>query len=451
MFSRKIISSILFLFIFIFSGCLTLTQLEENKGQNKQREQSRIPDDGHIRLVLNDKTGSFSLYYLSDPKSIRYEPLFNVDEPLASFLSVNIDGKVYHLGNSKQFQTKIDRINGEPALVFESTFVKVIQLFTPVKTSGSDMVNGVMITIKVQNISPVKSAIGVRMLLDTNLGEGRRRVPFLTNTQVITSEMLLDGHSNELFWISRGSKVSLMGSIVNPEGTLGKGPDLVHIANWKRLNDTPWKLVFVEGRTFNNLPHSIGDSAVCYYFGPEILDRDIILTYTIFLTTEDLTWYKLSSVPAHITNARTAASSTSKTTTTIVAANTTAAAASKTTAATASKTATTAAANTAAGAAANTTTAAAASKPAGSAAQPAEQATAVVSTELVSTAESSINIPAIEVQAQYEAASKNESADTLTLIKLQEILNQFINGQIFLSEKDLTEIERAIERHRTRN
>jgi len=435
MFSRKVFIFALLLFIFIFGGCVTLEQDEDKEQeQSKVREASRVPDDGNIRLVLNNKTGSFSIYYLADPLTVRYEPLFNIDEPLASYLSINIDGKVYRLGNNKLFQTKIDRLNGDPALIFESTFVRVTQIFTPVKTSGSAATNGVMITIKVQNTSTVKSAIGVRMLLDTNLGEGRRKVPFLTNTQVITAETLLEGRSNELFWISRGSKISLMGSIVNPVEGSGNGPDLVHIANWKRLNDAPWKLNFIKGRSFNNLPHSIGDSAVCYYFGPEILDRDRILSYSVFLTTEDLTWYKMSSVPSHITESKPPVTAASKPATT-----TTTATASKQASATATITSTT------------TTTTTTAVKPAESAAQHPEQVIVVVSPEIVYTAESSINISAIEVQAQNEATSKNESADTLTLIKLKEILNMFINGQIFLSEQDLTEIEKAIERHRTRN
>jgi hypothetical protein len=406
MFSRKAVTFALFLFIFIFVSCLTLRQ-EEDIDQNKSGASSKAPNDGYVRLVLNNKTGSFSLYYLADPKTVRYEPLFNADEPLATFLSINIDGKVYRLGNSRQFQTKIERLNGDPALVFESTFVRVTQLFTPVKTSGSAEANGVMITIKVQNISSVKSAIEMRMLIDTNLGEGRRRVPFITNTQVVTSEIILEGNSNELFWISRGSNASLMGSIVNPVDGLGKGPVLVHIANWKRLNDAPWKLQYAKGRSFNNLPYSINDSAICYYFGPEILDHDKILTYSVFLTTEDLALYKLSTVPPHIIDSKAAAA--------------------------ASKPAVTE------------------SKPTEPAAHTKEQAVITVSPEYIYTVDSTINIPAIESQAQYEAASNNENADTLTLIKLQEILNLFINGQIFLSEQDLTEIEHAIERHKIRN
>jgi len=451
MFFRKVITFALFLFIFIFFSCATLLKEDDNE-QDKSRDPAKVPDDGYVRLVLNNKTGSFSLYYLADPKTVSYEPLFNDEEPLSSFLSINIDGKVYRLGNTRQFQTKIDRLNGDPAFVFESPFVRVTQLFTPIKTSGSSVANGIMITIKVQNITSVKSAIGVRMLLDTNLGEGRRRVPFLTNTQVVTSETVIDGNSNELFWISRGSKISLMGSIVNPVDGLGKGPEIVHLANWKRLNDANWKLPFLKGRSFNNLPYSVNDSAVCYYFGPEILDNDKILTYTVFLTTEDLAWYKLSSVPAHITDSTAAAAASkppaasgSKTEVTIVTNPSTAASNPSGTASNQSGIA-----SNQSGTASNTVTSVTL-KPNESAAQTTEQVVIIIPPEYIYTVDSTINITAIESQAQNEAAANNESADTLTLIKLQEILNLFINGQIFLSEQDLTEIEQAIEKHRIRN
>jgi len=409
MFSRKVITFALILFILTFSGCKTLNQEED--GQDKNGVASTVSNDGYLRLILNERTGSFSLYYLADSKTSHYEPLFNADEPLASYLSINIDGKVYRLSNNRQFRAKIDRVNGDPAIVFESQFTRVTQIFTPVKTTSSDAINGVMILIKVHNISPVKSAIGVRMLLDTHLGEGRRRIPFLTNTQVVTSETFIEGNSKEVFWISRGSKISLMGSIVNPVDGIGKGPELVHIANWKRLNDAQWKLTYSQGRSFNNLPHSVGDSAVCYYFGPEILDRDKILTFSVFLSTEDLSWYKLNYVPSHMAN-------TTKTGTT---------------------------------ATGSTKTAATATKPTDSTTQSSDPVIVVVSPESVYNVDSVINIPALEAQAHYEASASNESADTLTLIKLQEILNMFINGQIYLNEQDLTEIEKAIDRHRTRN
>jgi len=392
MFSRKLIVIFLLLILFELGSCAASSgKKDENSTNNND---GKIPDDGFIRLVLNDKKGCFSLYYLSDPKKMRYEPLFNVKEPAASFLSVYIDDKVYRLGSSMQFKTKIERIKGDTALVFESSFLKVTQIFTPVKTTGSQAANGVMITINVQNIATQRSFVGVRMLLDTELGEGRNRVPFLTNTQVVTSELLIEGNSNERFWISRGKKISLMGSIVNPVDDSGKGPDIVHFANWKRLKDAPWRLNYLQGRSFSETPNSAGDSAVCYYFGPEMLDYNNILSYTIFLTTEDIAWFNLSEPQVNMT--------------------------------------------------------ALIIKETAPSAQPNKQEP--LNQAVIPQAEGlTINIPAIEAQARIEAAATNENEKTVFLLKLQEILNQFIDGQNSLNEWDLMEIEKAIEKSRIRN
>ncbi|WP_461247657.1 hypothetical protein [Treponema sp. R6D11] len=270
------------------------------------------------------------------------------------------------------------------AFIFESSFLKITQVFSPVKTSSSQAANGVKITMTIQNTGTERSFTGLRMLLDTNLGEGMRGTPILTNTQVVSSELLLDGNSNDTFWISRGKKVSLMGSIVNPVDGVGKGPDLVHIANWKKLRDTPWRLTYLKGRSFNNLPYSAGDSAVCYYFGPEMLDRNKTLTYTIFLTTEDTAWYKLAETPFNMTAS-------------II-----------------------------------------------SDKEPKQPA--VVQPEPKN--ELTVNIPAIEAQASIEAAATNEDENVIILTKLQEILNQFIDGQTKISERDLAEIEKFIEKYR---
>jgi hypothetical protein len=405
MFSKKVIrvewlliAFAFFLFFLGFSGCKSVDKnnKDEKIENNTNNKTVNIPDDGHVRVILNEKKGSFLLLYLVDPENMRYEPLFNFNDPLASFLSVYVDGNIYRLGRSKHFTTKIGRYGGNPALIFESSFLRVTQVFTPVKTSSYQTPNGVMMTIIVRNTGAQRSTVGVRMLLDTNLGEGQNKVPFLTNLEIVTSEILLEGNSNERFWVSRGNKTALMGSIVSPVEGFGKGPDFVHIANWKRLNDSLWRLPYSPGRSFNNLPLFIGDSAVCYYFGPEMLDRDKVFTYTVFLTTEDLAWYNFSVPPPHMT------------------------------------------ASTVQKAAPIPSSAQARQEPVNQA--PVTQASVPQPKP--------VDISVIETQAQLEAASNNESADTITLIKLQELLNQFINGQILLSEQDLKEIEQAIENHR---
>ena len=251
---------------------------------------------GYLRLIIHERTGSFSLFYLSDPASVRYEPLFNASDPAASFISVSVNGRIYRLGQSKAFSTAYERINGNPALVFESPFLRVSEIFSPVRTANSPGVNGVRITINIENTGSYRANVGLRMLLDTHLGEARGMVPFITNNQLIESETLIRGLSGDKFWLSIGENVTLMGSILNPFNT-SKPPDFVHIANWKRLNDVPWRLRYFEGRSLNNIPYSIGDSAVCYYYEPLPLESGKSFTYSIFLTTEDVAWYSSAVLP----------------------------------------------------------------------------------------------------------------------------------------------------------
>jgi hypothetical protein len=329
--------------------------------------------DGFLRLILNERTGRFSIYFLFDPGAMRYEALFNTSVPSSSFLSVNVDGRVYHLGESRTFRTSYERLEGNPALVFESSFLKVSEIFSPVKTSNSSVVNGVMITINIENKNSQRLSVGLRMLIDTHLGEGRGRVPFITNSQIITNETLIEGASGERFWISRGDRVTLMGSILSPLNN-SIPPDFVHIANWKRLNDVPWRLRYYEGRSFNNIPYSIGDSAVCYYYEPAVLDGGRSFAYTIFLTTEDISWYNGAITPEPVREA------------------------------------------------------------------PTETPRVIIEAP-------TINFAALEESALREAAN-NEDSNMLLLLKLQALLDQFLAGDINLNERDLTEIERSINRLR---
>jgi len=394
---------ILVSFLLVFGSCKNLSGKKESgirkqpvkksvkneSNKNKKIPLENIPDDGYIRLILNEKTGCFTLFYLADPKKMHYEPLFNSNDASASFLSVSVDGEIYRLGDSKKFKTRIERNKKDMAFIFESSFLRVTQVFSPVKTASSQMANGVKITMSIQNIGTERSFVGLRMLIDTDLDEKSKTTPILTNTQLVTSELLIEGNSVDRFWISRGDKISLMGSIINPVETAGKGPDLVHIANWKRLRDTPWRLNYTKGRAFNNMAYSANDSAVCYYFGPEMVDRNKILTYTVFLTTEDIAWYKLTEPPVNMT----ASLILEKTAEPHVV-------------------------------------------------QPKKEPLPDGLT---------IDIPAIEAQAMIEAAATNKDEKVIVFLKLQEILNKFVEGQIIINERDLMEIEKFIEKYRIRN
>jgi len=293
MFRKRLVLSLLLLLILL--GCKTVKQADTAADEpapdflNQNPAKTNEITDGYVKLILNEKTGSFSLSSLSDSS---YKPLFSSRNQKSSYISISVDGKIYRLGQSGAFKSKAENEYGEPAFVFESKSIKVTQVFSKVKTSGSQNTNGVLVKITVENTGAQSSKVGLRFLLDTDLGE-KQKIPFITDKFEITKELKIEKEEGEKFWISRGESISLMGSIVNPLDDSAETPDFIHFANWKRLNDAPWKLRYAEERSFTFLPHSIKDSAVCYYYEPSVIDAGGSFTCKIFLTTEDIEWYNL--------------------------------------------------------------------------------------------------------------------------------------------------------------
>ncbi|GHT56453.1 hypothetical protein FACS1894109_05420 [Spirochaetia bacterium] len=240
-------------------------------------------DDGRMRLILNDDTGRFSLYYMTDVANSRYEALFADQDPRTSLLAVNQNDKTFRLGETNTFNVRIGGGPTNPALIFESSTLVITEEFSFIKTANAPAANGVKITLKVEN-KGARTDVGLRLLLDTSLGEGGVEAPFMTNLNPVVTESIFDSSSGAQWWLSRNDHLSLMGSISSGDGTK---QDLVHIANWKRLNDAPWTIEYVQGRNFNNLPQSIGDSAVAYYFDPRRMEKGAVLSFSLFLAADN--------------------------------------------------------------------------------------------------------------------------------------------------------------------
>ena len=290
-FRGKLITVIMIIFL---AGCGTTNEQTTNSFYIDY-DAPFIPapqPDGFVRLILNEKLGSFSLSYVPNAFSSVYEPLFISRNPGSSYMTLSFNGKIHRLGRSKDFKAGIERYEGDPALVFVSPYLTVTQVFSPVKTENSPNANGIMITIMITNTSAADALVGLRFLLDTELGEKKGMQPFVTDNQSISSEMIVNSSSGERFWMSKGEIVSLMGSIANPVDSGAAAPDFIHFANWKRLNEVPWKLNYAEGRSFTNLPYSINDSAVCYFYEPVVISSGSSVSYSIYLTTEDIAWYR---------------------------------------------------------------------------------------------------------------------------------------------------------------
>jgi hypothetical protein len=242
-------------------------------------------EDGRIRLVLDPQLGRFSLYYMTDPVQRKFEALFVDQDPRSSVLTLSYNGDTYRLGESDEFTIREGGSYQQPSLIFESPLLLITQEFTFIATAGSPAANGVKINFRIENKSKRRISAGIRFLLDTKLGEAGS-APFITDTRNIEEETLFEaGDAGDTFWVSgNDGEFALMGSI---SADVDRVPDLVHIANWKRLDEVPWTLVFVRGRKFNNPPYAIRDSAAAYYYEPVRINREESSSFYLLLASRD--------------------------------------------------------------------------------------------------------------------------------------------------------------------
>ena len=236
--------------------------------------------EGRLKLVLHESSGRFSAYFLADIQKNRYEPLFVDKDPRTSFSTLLIDDRSHRLGESTSFRTRAEKTDAGARLVFESSSLVAYQDFSFVRLSGSTLADGLRIDFTLINKSDRELKAGLRFVLDTNLAE-KQQAHFKTDKREIAAETVLAAKTDgDAWWVSETDGLGIMGSIA-PEGF--EAPDSLHFANWKRINDAPWKAQASSGRNFNLLPYSIGDSAISYYFEPKALPRGAEQKTTIFL------------------------------------------------------------------------------------------------------------------------------------------------------------------------
>ncbi|MDR0400716.1 MAG: hypothetical protein LBH51_07195 [Treponema sp.] len=238
-------------------------------------------DDGRIRLVLDPNLGRFSLYYMTDVAAQEYEALFGVQNPRTTVLTVSYNNRFYRLGDAGEFKITEGGTPRQPALIFESNFLRITEEFSFITTGNSLFGNGIKISFRIENKGWRRAQIGLRFLLDTSLGESAV-IPFTTNLRQVEGELSLQGKiDGDRYWISgQPDELALMGSLSTDVDRI---PDQVHFANRKRLDEVPWSAEVMPGWRFNNPPSVIPDSAVAYYYEPLRVTRKEPLTFYLLL------------------------------------------------------------------------------------------------------------------------------------------------------------------------
>jgi hypothetical protein len=240
--------------------------------------------NGRVRLVLHEN-GRFNLYYIPNFATRKQFSLWSDKDPKSSFLEVYVGNQTHRLGDSRQFVTRVSTETENPSFMFGGFDLRINQDFRFLRTVGSSTVNGIEVTFTMENLRSQAVDVGLRMLLDTELGEVRNLPPFLkSNGTPITAEYTIPARSTENYWVSRNDNASLMGSVVPPGGV---SPQKIVFANWKRLKDALWETPYTEGRSFSMPPYSVNDSAVCYYYAKVTMQPHEKRTVTLLLSAYD--------------------------------------------------------------------------------------------------------------------------------------------------------------------
>ena len=220
---------------------------------------------GIVKAVIDEGDARVSLYRLVDPAKGRYEPLiFDVD-PRTSFLTLSFDGRQSKLGDSGDYRVTVAKTDTGAAIEYRSASCVMVEAIDFVVSNGSALADGFRFTFTMTNVSQADAAIGLRFLVDTCLGE-KSSAHFRTDLQPkITAETGLTSVSGDSWIESMNDKAALM---VVLRGSGYAPPDRVVFANWKRLNEEPWLLEPVAGRSFTLLPYSVNDSALALYWQP---------------------------------------------------------------------------------------------------------------------------------------------------------------------------------------
>lgn len=222
--------------------------------------------EGRMRLTLHEESGRFSLHYLANIQQDRYVPYLFQNDPRTSALSIFADNSVYRMGDAAAFSLTTERTERGARFLWRSSLLEVEQRFRIIRSTDSELANGIEITVTVQNVSERDLNVGVAYVLDTYLGEEEDSHFLTSDGSPVAGEARFSPSSGTRYIVSPSYQRSDLGLMVMLSGNEVTAVDEAIAANWKRLSERPWSYEVNSRRDFNLLPYSINDSALALYY-----------------------------------------------------------------------------------------------------------------------------------------------------------------------------------------
>ncbi len=292
---QRLIVMILLLVSFLFISLLTSAQSDvfTEVGNNNNL---RLGND-YIVIFINqddnakgrfaiETTGGAPMEDADDNKPLVY----GRPKPWTSYTTLKINNVNYVFGGSTKRRAGNDANYGEvtegPVIkndqIYTSTLIdgiKVEQILSIVKSSTTGLYDTTQIKYRLINNSNQEKEVGLRIMLDTMLGQNDG-APFRLADKAVTTDNLYLQEELPRFW-------QAFDSITNPtvtsQGTFrGPGvtaPDKVYFADWGSLADGDWNFDFNPGEEFVRKGEYEIDSAIALMWEPKLIEPNEEITY----------------------------------------------------------------------------------------------------------------------------------------------------------------------------
>ncbi len=283
----------IFIFLFLFFAVFIFTQttfaseitvIEEDNHGN-----IRLEND-YIAIIVNQDENAMGRFAVEttggDPMKTEDEnmPLiYGRPQPWPSYTTIKINGENYVFGGETgrragrdglygQVKTPPQVIEGEKILTvtdYDGILVEQILSFSRGITTG--LYDSARIEYRIENTTEQEKEIGIRIMLDTMLGENDG-APFMVRDQTVDTDRRIAGEDLPDFWqafdsISTPTVIS-QGTFRRPEVTV---PEAVYFSDWGSLADGIWNFDFNPGQEFIRAGGFDIDSAMAMYWNPETL------------------------------------------------------------------------------------------------------------------------------------------------------------------------------------
>jgi hypothetical protein len=232
--------------------------------------------EGTVRVKADEINGRITLYGLDMKSSARYEALLFETDARTSFLTVSIDGRYARLGEDQEFRTNVRKIEKGLEIEYRSFLYAVSQKIEFIRSSDSRVSDGFKISYTLKNSSTRDSKMGIKQILDTRLGEKSGTHFVVDGFDKSDEEKVFSAADLPRFISSPGETSSLTLLLDNLPR-----PDIVVLANWKRLADSSWAYTSPM-RGYSLVPYSVNDSAMGLYWNDTIVKAGASVTFSCY-------------------------------------------------------------------------------------------------------------------------------------------------------------------------